>query len=496
MTYDGDVVNAVFTGTGTFKVMEYNLYGSNRVGILNEEKTLVNITSIEAPVQTDMSFDRESEDYSISVSIPSDDLHMRERRLGNKKYELSNHLGNVLAVVSDRRIPVDGEYSFVSTGDGDYDWNEDLGFVSASGTGNYDHTSGNAPDNDIDYFASHLVSAQDYYPFGMLQSGRNYAADGYRYGFEGIEKTNEISGEGNHYQFKYREYDPRIGRFWSVDPLAASYPWNSTYAFAENRVIDGIDLEGLEYVSANNLENNPGNGSSMSANDDGTFNINFGNGVEFNNVSTVDWNGQTYYNLGEHLYYQDGAWSKTGNDANKLTEWAYTDIQNFDASTMHTFTWGDPTLTGNDAFGKPANENCANLACAQAGAVGTNLQGGGVNPAGAINHNGRTLIQLNNADAIDYINRQLEAGNSVVVGVNYGTGGTDAVGTDHYITITGRSSVGGEGRFLFMENATGNAANARDFNSNRLTPTNTGITGNSPHWHNTRYNVTRVQRNR
>ena len=35
----------------------------------------------------------------------------------------------------------------------------------------------------------------------------------------------------------------------SVDPLFRSYPWNSTYAFAENRVIDGIDLEGLEYAT-------------------------------------------------------------------------------------------------------------------------------------------------------------------------------------------------------------------------------------------------------
>ena len=33
--------------------------------------------------------------------------------------------------------------------------------------------------------------------------------------------------------------DPRLGRFWSVDPLASKYPWNSPYAFAENRVIDG-----------------------------------------------------------------------------------------------------------------------------------------------------------------------------------------------------------------------------------------------------------------
>lgn len=42
-------------------------------------------------------------------------------------------------------------------------------------------------------------------------------------------------------------YDTRIAKFLSVDPLAPDYPWNSTYAFAENRVIDGNDLEGLEY---------------------------------------------------------------------------------------------------------------------------------------------------------------------------------------------------------------------------------------------------------
>ena len=34
-----------------------------------------------------------------------------------------------------------------------------------------------------------------------------------------------------------------------MDPLAAKYPWNSPYAFSENRVIDGVELEGLEYVT-------------------------------------------------------------------------------------------------------------------------------------------------------------------------------------------------------------------------------------------------------
>ena len=274
-----------------------------------------------------------------------------------------------------------------------------------------------------------------------------------------------------------------------MDPLFSSYPWNSNYAFSENRLIDGVELEGLEYVSVNdpNIE-------SSCSNDDGSGEVVI-DGQTFPTQGTVDYNGGQFHNLGQHLYCTDTGISTVGTESQKITCWVYTDIQNFDANTMHTYTWGDPTLTGNNSFGKPKNQNCADLADAQAEAVGTSIQGGVVNPRGAINHNGSTLIQLNNAEAIDYINTELEAGNAVVVGVNDGSGGTDVLGTDHYITITGRTSVNGSGRFTFMENAVSNSANARDFNSNRLTPSTTGITGRSPHWYNTPYNVTRVQRN-
>jgi RHS repeat-associated protein len=68
----------------------------------------------------------------------------------------------------------------------------------------------------------------------------------YRFGFNGMEKDDEIKGNNNSVAFKYRIHDPRIGRFLSVDPLSKDYPWNSTYAFAENSVIRFIDLEGLE----------------------------------------------------------------------------------------------------------------------------------------------------------------------------------------------------------------------------------------------------------
>ncbi len=72
----------------------------------------------------------------------------------------------------------------------------------------------------------------------------------YRYGFQGQELDNEIKGEGNSVNYKYRMHDPRVGRFFAVDPLFRDYPHNSPYAFSENRVIDGIELEGLEWEIA------------------------------------------------------------------------------------------------------------------------------------------------------------------------------------------------------------------------------------------------------
>ncbi|MCH2046372.1 MAG: hypothetical protein MK212_19820, partial [Saprospiraceae bacterium] len=77
--------------------------------------------------------------------------------------------------------------------------------------------------------------------------GRSKNSDQYRYGFNDQEKDKEWLGGAISY--KFRVHDPRLGRFLSVDPLAPSYPWNSTFAFAENRVIDGVELEGRQWQS-------------------------------------------------------------------------------------------------------------------------------------------------------------------------------------------------------------------------------------------------------
>jgi hypothetical protein len=49
--------------------------------------------------------------------------------------------------------------------------------------------------------------------------------------------------------YEFRMHDPRVGRFFAIDPLFRKYPYNSTYAFSENRVIDKVELEGLEQAT-------------------------------------------------------------------------------------------------------------------------------------------------------------------------------------------------------------------------------------------------------
>jgi hypothetical protein len=83
--------------------------------------------------------------------------------------------------------------------------------------------------------------------------------------------------------FKWRNYDYAIGRFMCIDPLAEKYTYNSPYAFAENRVIDGRELEGLEWVDADGYKvynTNPNDGKVGYTNCATTENKNLGNALK------------------------------------------------------------------------------------------------------------------------------------------------------------------------------------------------------------------------
>ncbi len=79
--------------------------------------------------------------------------------------------------------------------------------------------------------------------------GRKFNANTYRFGFNGKEMDNEISGNGNQYDYGFRIYNPRLVRFLSVDPLTKQYPELTPYQFASNSPIENIDLDGLEKIS-------------------------------------------------------------------------------------------------------------------------------------------------------------------------------------------------------------------------------------------------------
>lgn len=130
---------------------------------------------------------------------------------GHKRYEMTDHRGNVLATVSDKKIGID---------------------INSDGV--------------IDTYEADITTATDYFPFGSQVPGRTFSSGKYRYGFNGKENDNELKGEGNSQDYGMRIYDPRVGRFLSVDPLTKGYPQLTPYQFASNTPIGAIDIDGEE----------------------------------------------------------------------------------------------------------------------------------------------------------------------------------------------------------------------------------------------------------
>jgi|694.fasta_scaffold59965_1 RHS repeat-associated protein len=107
-----------------------------------------------------------------------------------------------------------------------------------------------------------IRNISDYSPFGVQLAERTISGDGYRYGFNGMEADNEVKGNGNSYTTEFRQYDPRLGRWLTVDPLAGKAAgWTPYRAFFDNPIIN-TDTDGLfekkkdakEYKKNNNID--------------------------------------------------------------------------------------------------------------------------------------------------------------------------------------------------------------------------------------------------
>ena len=91
-----------------------------------------------------------------------------------------------------------------------------------------------------------IRNSTDYSPFGVELDGRTVSLEGYRFGYQGSEKDNEFKGDGNSYTTEFRQLDPRLGRWLSVDPLFEKDSWQSPYCAFNNCSILLCDPLGLE----------------------------------------------------------------------------------------------------------------------------------------------------------------------------------------------------------------------------------------------------------
>ncbi|MGH1387329.1 RHS repeat-associated core domain-containing protein [Kordia sp.] len=252
--------------------------------------------------------------------------------IGDKAYELSNHLGNVLSVISDKKILAYGSQTNKIAGDlegfneygegvelvlngnlqcatiynntGTYfqaDFNENIEYqivtditkdnynadikievteesgivqyttiVTQGGETAFTFTAPAAGTYNIRFLKSHentadtnveafyikdfaiftvvetqevtgflpdVLSYNDYYPYGMLLPKRHASDESYRYGFQGSEKDDELKGEGNSYTTHFRQYDPRIGKWLSLDPKQRLFPSESPFTYGFNNPV-------------------------------------------------------------------------------------------------------------------------------------------------------------------------------------------------------------------------------------------------------------------
>jgi len=142
-----------------------------------------------------------------------DNTYPVQTEIGMKYFELSNHLGNVLTTISDRKI---------------------------------EHGSGTT----VDYYTADIISATDYYPFGFAMDERNFSSGEYRFGFNGQEKDDEFTNSTSLYDFGARIYDSRIGRWLALDFYFRDYPNISNYSSYLNNPIEFIDKNGNYIVNS------------------------------------------------------------------------------------------------------------------------------------------------------------------------------------------------------------------------------------------------------
>lgn len=143
---------------------------------------------------------------------------------------------------------------------------------------------------------SYNTPARDYRPIGNAREIETVDRNPYQYKYQGQERQDELGLNWD--SFKWRNYDYAIGRFMSVDPLAEDYSYNSTYAFQENKMGLGRELEGLELAMFDYLKDKAGQTANYISNKTSEAKEWVKNNVVVEAEAKVTFGGQAKLNLG------------------------------------------------------------------------------------------------------------------------------------------------------------------------------------------------------
>jgi RHS repeat-associated protein len=330
-----------------------------------------------------------------------------------------------------------------------------------------------------------LQNTYDYSPFGVSLDGRTMEDGFYRRGFNGMEKDDEVKGAGNSVNYEFRMHDPRIGRFFAIDPLASKYPCNSPYAFSENRVIDGVDLEGLEfyYTADGTYLGKIGTSTSIMIVNDKSIKVQGGINKMKKNIDEI----QNGINVG---------YDKSPGHLNYLNTYASHKITKGEYSKLTI----DQVIEDNQYVGYGETHDCMKACKKQLAKQDLSISSSYSTNAVQMYKSGKQGNTVDLDQAYNIINEELEGGNQVIVGLTYtdqqeANKATDNT-TDHFVTLVGRGMDDKGMYFEFFENATGEKSNGTDTKTNRFYIQSDGTLQGTSTWLNgTNATVTQVRKN-
>ncbi|WP_348619721.1 DUF6443 domain-containing protein [Pedobacter lusitanus] len=236
----------------------YDVMGN--IKMLNREGQAINnysgytgnqLTKIEGATNSTYSYDSNGNlitDSGKGITLTYNYLNLPEKVTGNKTLSYTyDATGNKLRKTSGSEVTdyiggiqhkTDGSIDFIATEEGLARNN--------GGTYSYEYNLSDHLGNVRYSFNKHPVTgliqqiqSDDYYAFGLrkvVSAGTN------KY----LYNKKELQEELEEYDYGARFYDPVIGRFTAIDPVAEHFPWMTSYQYGSNDPIKNIDLDGLE----------------------------------------------------------------------------------------------------------------------------------------------------------------------------------------------------------------------------------------------------------